>query len=739
MKKEPAPLMFPSDECSHGYVISQAGFNHCPKGNVIGTLKNFTGYSDTVAQKNYSLVFAGQDSVICLDMPYFTVSGNATNYWYVVWMTGGDGFFSDANQLTTNYFPGANDKSTGLVRLILTIFTLPPELLIISDTVNYQLVLNPEVYGGEQVTICQSDVVELSGQARYCSSHYWITLGDGYFENPYQLNTVYHPGQGDLESGECLIKLCAEPISPCVDVEESPVMIKIRKIPQVSYLEDITICRGNHAELQASVQNYSSITWTTSGDGTFSDPSALITIYTPGPEDISNQLTTVTLLVSPIEPCNQVTEKSVNIHITPYPIAQIFTNQSICEGNTIVLEGYAANYSSFIWMSLGNGVFEDPTSIYTRYFPGSMDLERNFALIMLLVNSLSPCNFSTGAYVEIPIVPEPLLEIDYETPDCDKVQFYSIVQNADSIVWISTGDGYFNDSTISDPVYYVGENDLSTGSVMCYLIAYPESPCSVSAVKEIIINLERPEITLPLISQQVIQSQTVSLIFQVNSQFQGFYRWLFNGNLLSITDSPVFEIENVQSFNGGLYQCIFEYNCGAISSDEVLLTVLEPDTVSYFIPDGWSAFSLPILPSTAQFPEIFASLMDQLVIVTNHQGIYWPSMGINTLGEWNNQSGYLIKLIGAGNVVTISGYIPHPSIPYVIPPGWSVIPVKHDQWLDVVDLFGDYPQIMIVRDIFGTGIYWPAMQINSLGSLIPGKAYYVFNSSSFPVIVTVPE
>jgi hypothetical protein len=41
--------------------------------------------------------------------------------------------------------------------------------------------------------------------------------------------------------------------------------------------------------------------------------------------------------------------------------------------------------------------------------------------------------------------------------------------------------------------------------------------------------------------------------------------------------------------------------------------------------------------------------------------------------------------------------------------------------------------IEIVKDVAGYGIYWPAMGINTLGTLNPGKAYYVLSSANMEI------
>ncbi|MCK9616536.1 MAG: T9SS type A sorting domain-containing protein [Lentimicrobiaceae bacterium] len=66
-------------------------------------------------------------------------------------------------------------------------------------------------------------------------------------------------------------------------------------VPTVNAGEDASVCTGSNYILSGSGSDYTSIAWTTSGDGTFSDPTLLTPEYTPGTNDISNGLVILTL------------------------------------------------------------------------------------------------------------------------------------------------------------------------------------------------------------------------------------------------------------------------------------------------------------------------------------------------------------------------------------------------------------------------------------------------------------
>ena len=82
-------------------------------------------------------------------------------------------------------------------------------------------------------------------------------------------------------------------------------LIIIDPAPTTSAGIDATICEGStHTLTGAFGGGASSITWTTSGDGTFDDASLTAATYTPGATDISGGTATLTITTDdPAGPC----------------------------------------------------------------------------------------------------------------------------------------------------------------------------------------------------------------------------------------------------------------------------------------------------------------------------------------------------------------------------------------------------------------------------------------------------
>jgi len=86
--------------------------------------------------------FAGPNDVICENNPYGLSSATATNQLSVLWITSGDGTFTNASSLNPDYIPGANDVLTGTVDLTLSVTGNTPCFSILS-TMTLTIISNP--------------------------------------------------------------------------------------------------------------------------------------------------------------------------------------------------------------------------------------------------------------------------------------------------------------------------------------------------------------------------------------------------------------------------------------------------------------------------------------------------------------------------------------------------------------------------------------------------------------------
>jgi hypothetical protein len=84
------------------------------------------------------------------------------------------------------------------------------------DTVQVKVNPAPTAFAGNDTTVCHYVAeIELHGEAAHYNMVGWGSSGDGTFSDLTGLNTIYHPGQDDLETGYADLLLMAFPLKPC--------------------------------------------------------------------------------------------------------------------------------------------------------------------------------------------------------------------------------------------------------------------------------------------------------------------------------------------------------------------------------------------------------------------------------------------------------------------------------------------------------------------------------------------
>jgi len=151
------------------------------------------------------------------------------------------------------------------------------------------------------------------------------------------------------------------------------------------------------------------------------------------------------------------------------------------------------------------------------------------------------------------------------------------------------------------------------------------------------------------------------------------------------------------------------------------------------LPSGWSGISSYVSPAQKAMEAVFDPIISDLIIVQDMEGMFYPAMNTNTIGNWNSHAAFKVKT-GAAVALPVTGQ-KEPDFVVELDAGWGLLPVVSHCPVDIAGLFEPVvSHLTIVKDIAGTGVYWPAMNINSIGQLLPGKAYFVKMSSSGNVV-----
>ena len=689
--------------------------------------------------KRLAVANAGSDATICEDATY-TLNGTAQRYSSVSWSSSGTGTFNNPSILKPIYTPSAADKISGSVVLTLTAQPISPCSVTASDQMTLTIQRLATANAGSNATICEDATYTLNGTAQRYSSVSWSSSGTGTFSNPSILKPVYTPSLADITAGSVVLTLTAQPISPCSVSASDQMILTIQRLAFANAGSDATICEDATYTMKSTAQRYSSVSWSSSGTGTFNNPSILKPVYTPSAADKIAGSVVLTLTAQPISPCIVSASDQMTLAIQRLATANAGDNVTICENETVTLNGTAQQYSSVSWSSSGTGTFNNPSILKPVYTPSEQDKNTGLVIITLTVQPISPCAIAATDYVIINIYRMPVVSAGNDAAICEDetITLNGTAQRYSSVSWSTSGTGTFNNPSTLKPVYTPSAADKTNGSVVLTLTVQPISPCSITASDQMTLFIENLNIIHNLEPTQTVNmGSTLNLVFEVEAHNDGIYTWFFNDEAIENSNNSIFTIPSISATDAGYYLCLFVHNCGEVSSNESFVQVIQLSAHEINLPQLWSGISSYVVPDNPAMNAIFAQIINNIEIVQNYDGIYWPSQNINTLGNWSTTKGYRIKMLNTDQLM-ISGTVQYPVDELTLPPNWSIIPVNVPCIINTSEFFSDYPSILMIKEIAGSQIYWPEYNINSLVELLPGKAYEIYNSSSQPINITFP-
>ena len=442
------------------------GKRSCTSSFSIGDVEDYTVVIQSTCSNSSANV--GLDAVICQGSA-FTTSAAASN-GSILWSSSGDGLFNDATLENPEYTPGAGDILNGSVILTMDVTNLGG-CSDASDNITLSILDFPTADAGLDQSICESSTFTASASSTN-GTVLWSTSGDGLFSDATMEDPVYTPGSGDITLGNVTLTMTVSNGS-CVDASDD-LLLTISPSSVANAGLDASICSSGVFSTSGSASN-GSILWTSSGDGNFSDPTILNSLYTPGLSDIGNGTTTLTLTVTNPGVCSNASD-DVDLTITGIPTADAGIDQTICETSSIVAQATSSN-GTIVWTSSGSGTFTDPSVEDVEYTPSSSDINSGSVTLTMTVSS-GGCSDAVDDFI-INIDNESVADAGIDASICSLASFTSestLLNGA--ILWTSSGDGSFSDATLEDMTYTPGSNDILSGGVILSVNVTNPGVCS---------------------------------------------------------------------------------------------------------------------------------------------------------------------------------------------------------------------------------------------------------------------
>ncbi len=416
----------------------------------------------------------------------------------ILWSNGtGDGTIVGANSLTPTYIPGANDILNGSVTLTLSAAGNNPCSTPATDNIVINIVKNPIVNAGPDRLVCQSSI-NVNASIQNAGSILWtVQNGNGNFVDPTASSPIYIPSLSDLNT-TVTFTVTVTPINNCGPTVSDSVLYTINATPSVVAGGNATICQSNSTyQLQATATNTTSITWTSTGSGSFDNIHNEDPIYTLSPNDINAGSVTFTITGTQAG-CSNVTDTMV-LTIQKNPTANAGAAQVICQGEMVVIPGNGTNSSGYNWIRNGGaGTFINTNTTNPTYM--SQPTESGTIYLTLIANAIAPCTVSASSNTTITIIPNATADAGVDAQICEGGSYQITTATASNnigVQWTTNGDGTFTGGSTISPTYTPGPSDNNNGSVTLTLVATKNFPCNANAVDEMTLTINKiPTITV---------------------------------------------------------------------------------------------------------------------------------------------------------------------------------------------------------------------------------------------------
>lgn len=139
-------------------------------------------------------------------------------------------------------------------------------------------------------------------------------------------------------------------------------------------------------------------------------------------------------------------------------------------------------------------------------------------------------------------------------------------------------------------------------------------------------------------------------------------------------------------------------------------------------PNSWGYISTYVgMEAKATLDELFADVLEDMVILIGEDGIFWPGYSINTLIDFDTYKGYKMKMAGDASLAFLGEAVETKTASFNT--GIAMIPVLSEEPVSAEAIFGGH-NIEFAFGLDGS-IYWPAGPVMTLTTLYPGYGYLV--------------
>ncbi|PHN00620.1 BACON domain-containing protein, partial [Flavilitoribacter nigricans] len=146
---------------------------------------------------------------------------------------------------------------------------------------------------------------------------------------------------------------------------------------------------------------------------------------------------------------------------------------------------------------------------------------------------------------------------------------------------------------------------------------------------------------------------------------------------------------------------------------------------------GWNMISSYIVPQDRNMLQVLAPIADRTALIKNGKGqSTLPTLGINSIGDWQIVEGYKIKATQNTTLRLEGQRIEAADTPIPLQEGWQIIAFLKDSPASIESQLNSIRDIIeVVKDNKGN-TFLPEYDINNIGEMEPGQGYQIRVSQS---------
>ncbi|MBE0639674.1 MAG: hypothetical protein IH598_14240 [Bacteroidales bacterium] len=607
----------------------------------------------------------------------------------------------------------------------------------------------PGVSAGNDATICANQTVAVSSAPFNNSGVMWSSSGDGTFNNTSLINPTYTPGPSDKTNGNVVLTVTSLPLSPCTQTASDNLSVTIIPLPSVNLPANLGVCRTQPVIVTAVASNYSTLQWTTNGDGTFTSPTSPTTQYVPGSFDLALGYFTLTCCLNSLSGCTGTACGSTLVTLNTAPTVTSPSSRKRCENVAVQLNSVATNYSSILWITAGDGSFNNPALLNPIYYSGPNDKLNGGTIVTVQAFGNGACiTFPATSNTTIILDPLPRLNPGDISVFCKgfPIQLNATAQYYGTISWSTSGNGTFSNTSILNPIYYPGSQDLANNGVNLTLTATALTSCtgSVSAILAVqLVTGTQAQILTPT-GQQICVENALSLSATASGYTSLLWTTTGDGAFDDPTTlNPAYLPGPVIDYSGNPIQLkLTAYapsSCGANAVKTIQITFVPEATVNAGV------------DATITEPAVFT----RTATASHYSSLLWQTSGdgqfssLNTLstsytpGAADKENGSVVLTISAFNMANCSGFIADQVNLTIkrkqtiqLAAGWQglssfVIPDNPDFVQVMAPIIN---QLQIAQNM--TQVYWPQYGINTIQEFTGYDGYKIKLSAPATLEIT---